>query len=80
MTKPALFAFAEPEHLTRISLKLRLEDIGFVVEEDGDGLAIAGARAFAPAALHPLTVPLPAPAEQATIDAPMVPREVPAVP
>ena len=43
--KPApLFSFGEQDHLTRIHLKLGLENLGFVVLEDGGDLALVGAK------------------------------------
>ena len=36
----ALFSFDEPDHLTRIHLRLELEDLGFVIREDGTDLHI----------------------------------------
>ncbi len=44
MSKPEdwAFAFEEADHLTRIHLKLALEDVGFEVEEADDVIAIAG--------------------------------------
>ena len=38
-----LFSFDEQDHLTRIHLKLGLENLGFLVEEDGDDLSLVGA-------------------------------------
>ncbi len=45
MSKPEdwAFAFEEADHLTRIHLKLALEDVGFEVAEADDVIAIAGA-------------------------------------
>ena len=44
MSKPDdwAFSFEEADHLTRIHLKLALEDVGFAVEEADDTIAIAG--------------------------------------
>lgn len=39
-----LFSFDEQDHLTRIHLKLGLENLGFVVLEDGGDLALVGAK------------------------------------
>jgi hypothetical protein len=39
-----LFSFGERNHLTRIHLKLGLENLGFVVVEDGDDLSLVGAK------------------------------------
>ena len=39
--RPPLFAFSEADHLTRIHLRLALEDIGFTVEEAADKLRLA---------------------------------------
>ena len=36
-----VFAFQEPDHLTRIHLKLALEDAGFAVTEDADTIALS---------------------------------------
>ncbi|HEU0066028.1 MAG TPA: hypothetical protein VFQ57_02180 [Sphingomonas sp.] len=41
---PTLFEFQEPDHLTRIHLKMELEDLGFVVDESVEALAIVGGR------------------------------------
>jgi hypothetical protein len=35
-----VFSFEEPDHLKRIHLKLELENLGFVVLENGDDLAL----------------------------------------
>lgn len=37
----SVFAFQEPDHLTRIHLKFALEDAGFAVTEDVDTIALA---------------------------------------
>ena len=44
MTAPitSLFAFSEADHLTRIHLRLALEDAGFSVEEAADELRLVG--------------------------------------
>ncbi len=39
-----LFSFGERNHLTRIHLKLGLENLGFVVVENGDDLSLVGAK------------------------------------
>ncbi|WP_174293514.1 hypothetical protein [Sphingomonas bacterium] len=38
------FSFREADHLTRIHLRLGLEDLGFRVEECGSDLTIANER------------------------------------
>ncbi|GAA0661476.1 hypothetical protein [Sphingomonas insulae] len=38
-----VFSFQEPDHLTRIHLKLALEDAGFAVSEDEDTIALRDA-------------------------------------
>lgn len=35
-----VFSFKEPDHLTRIHLKLALEDVGFAVSEEADVIAL----------------------------------------
>ncbi len=35
-----LFSFDEPDHLTRIHLKLALQDMGFQIEEDEERLRL----------------------------------------
>jgi hypothetical protein len=37
----SVFAFQEPDHLTRIHLKFALEDAGFAVTEKADTIALA---------------------------------------
>ncbi len=37
----SVFAFQEPDHLTRIHLKFALEDAGFAVTEEADTIALA---------------------------------------
>lgn len=39
-----VFSFQEPDHLTRIHLKLALEDVGFAVSEDVDTIALCDTR------------------------------------
>jgi hypothetical protein len=53
MLKPpvAVFSFDEPDHLTRIHLKLGLEDLGFLIKEQVDTLAITTSREAFHAAL-----------------------------
>jgi len=38
-----VFSFQEPDHLTRIHLKLALEDVGFAVVENADTIALCDA-------------------------------------
>lgn len=38
-----VFSFEEPDHLTRIHLKLALEDVGFAVSEEADTIALRDA-------------------------------------
>ena len=51
--RPPLFAFSEAVHLTRIHLRLALEDIGFTVEEAADELRLADVGADGAAPLKP---------------------------
>ncbi|EZP52937.1 MULTISPECIES: hypothetical protein [Sphingomonas] len=46
-----VFALRENDHLTRIHLKLALEDIGFVVDEDDVTIHLRGAPQNALASL-----------------------------
>jgi hypothetical protein len=41
-TPETLFALVEADHLTRIHLKLSLEDVGFAVKEQDDTIALVG--------------------------------------
>ncbi|WP_243402931.1 MULTISPECIES: hypothetical protein [Sphingomonas] len=41
-TPETLFALVEADHLTRIHLKLGLEDVGFAVKEQDDTIALVG--------------------------------------
>jgi hypothetical protein len=41
---PCAFVFVEADHLTRIHLKLALEDVGFAVVEDAETIRIAAAE------------------------------------
>ena len=41
-TPETLFALVEADHLTRIHLKLGLEDVGFAVKEQNDTIALVG--------------------------------------
>ena len=47
---PSVFAFDEEDHLTRIHVKLALEDAGFTVSEDADTVSIHEAGPVSPAA------------------------------
>lgn len=52
LVKPVcVFAFQEPDHLTRIHLKLALEDAGFAVSEEEDTIAL---RDVAPPRVDPV--------------------------
>lgn len=53
-----LFSFSERDHLTRIHLRLSLEDLGFAVEERADELTLgapAGQGDVATPSLLPLS-------------------------
>ena len=41
-----VFSFEEPDHLTRIHLKLALEDVGFAVSEEADTIALRDTARF----------------------------------
>lgn len=41
---PCAFSFDEADHLTRIHLKLALEDVGFAVVEEADTIRIASSE------------------------------------
>ncbi|USU06643.1 hypothetical protein NF700_07075 [Sphingomonadaceae bacterium OTU29MARTA1] len=54
---PHLFAFEEADHLTRVHLKLALEDIGFAVDERERTIAILGHGGTAQPVAKPLDTP-----------------------
>ncbi len=59
---PVVFAFEEADHLTRIHVKLALEDVGFAVHEEATTIRIAAPEADVSGALSaPSSPALPSP-------------------
>ena len=54
---PSVFAFDEEDHLTRIHVKLALEDAGFTVSEDADTVSIHDAQTVRPDVPAPIGSP-----------------------
>lgn len=73
-TPQTLFALIEADHLTRIHLKLGLEDVGFAVTEQDDTIALIGTPDPGVAARSPILPLLPsdpdAPAAQPIVAPP----------